>query len=115
MEHVVSHRTYDRIVSVVKGQRPLSVDNGPRRECVVETGETSGEGGRAGRRRYRVEAAVAVVAVWEGMMPGVCAAEAKASPSMAGDVLCFKLANVSTLYLMNHRVSPLLLSRLGIA
>ena len=60
---------------------------------MVETGETSCEGGRAGRRRCRVEAAVALGAVCKGTVPGVCAAEVKASPSIACDVLSFKLAN----------------------
>ena len=48
---------------------------------------------RPGRRYCRAGVVAAMVAVWEGAVPGVCAVEAKASPSMAGDVLCFKLAN----------------------
>ena len=58
-----------------------------------EIDEASCEGGRVGRRRSRAEAAAAALAVWEGTYPGACAAEAKASPSMASDVLCFRLAN----------------------
>ena len=48
---------------------------------------------RPGRRYCNVGVVVAVVVVWEGAVPGVCAVEANASPSMAGDVLCFRLAN----------------------
>ena len=70
---------------------------------------------RPGRRYCRVEAAVAVVAVWEGTVPEVCAAEAKALPSMAGDVLCFKLANAVYIVAKDHRGFLSLLSRLGIA
>ena len=50
---------------------------------------------RPGRRYCNVGVVVAVAALWKGAVPGVCAVEAKASPSMAGDVLCFKLANAA--------------------
>lgn len=60
---------------------------------MAEVGETSNKGGSTGQRRCRVEAVVSVVVMWEGVKPGVCAAEAKASQSMLDNVLCVRLAN----------------------
>lgn len=57
---------------------------------MAEIDELSREGGRAGRRSFKVETAEVGVAVWKGTEPEVCAAEAKASPSMAGELLCFR-------------------------
>ena len=50
---------------------------------------------RPGRRYCNAGVVAAVAAVWEGAVPEDCVVEAKASPSMAGDVLCFKLANAA--------------------
>ena len=50
---------------------------------------------RPGRRYCNAGVVVAVAAVWESAVLEECAVEAKAWPSMAGDVQCFKLANAA--------------------